>query len=94
MNKFSKTLLLAAGLAALATSAVSQTTWEMKSGMAYMYAGPGKMSAMAMASSPKNHDAMMKNAQKVPNNTVFFMDKGQLYSTSGMLDPTGNFYLP
>ena len=24
----------------------------------------------------------------------FFMDKGQLYSTSGMLDPTGNFYLP
>jgi hypothetical protein len=52
------------------------------------------MSAMAMAASPKNHDAMMKNAKKVPNNTVFFMDKGQLYSTSGMLDPTGNFYLP
>jgi hypothetical protein len=25
---------------------------------------------------------------------VFFVDKGQLYSTSGMLDPTGNFYLP
>jgi hypothetical protein len=94
MIKFSKTLLLAAGLAAIATSAISQTPWEMKSGMAYMYAGPGKMSAMAMASTPKNHDAMMRNAQKVPNNTVFFMDKGQLYSTSGMLDPTGNFYLP
>ena len=94
MIKFSKTLLLAAGLAAIATSAISQTPWEMKSGMAYMYAGPGKMSAMAMASTPKNHDAMMRNAQKVPNNTVFFMDKGQLYSTSGMLDPTGKFYLP
>ena len=94
MIKFSKTLLLAAGLAAIATSAISQTPWEMKSGMAYMYAGPGKMSAMAMVSTPKNHDAMMRNAQKVPNNTVFFMDKGQLYSTSGMLDPTGNFYLP
>jgi pyruvate/2-oxoglutarate/acetoin dehydrogenase E1 component len=94
MTKFSKTLLLAAGLAAIATSAISQTPWEMKSGMAYMYTGPGKMSAMAMASTPKNHDAMMKNAQKVPNNTVFFMEKGQLYSTSGMLDPTGNFYLP
>jgi hypothetical protein len=52
------------------------------------------MSAMAMAATPKNHDAMMKNAKKVPGNTVFFMDKGQLYSTSGMLDPTGNFYLP
>jgi hypothetical protein len=94
MTKFSKTLLLAAGLAAIATSAISQTPWEMKSGMAYMYAGPGKMSAMAMASTPRNHDAMMKNAQKVPNNTVFFMDKGQLYSASGMLDPTGNFYIP
>ena len=52
------------------------------------------MSAMAMASSPRNHDAMMKNAQKIPNNTVFFMDNGQLYSTSGMLDSTGNFRLP
>ena len=93
MTKFSKTLILAAGLAAIATSAVSQTPWEMKSGMAYMYAGPGKMSAIAMAASPKNHDAMMRNAVKVPNNTVFFMDKGELYSTSGMLDPTGNFHL-
>ena len=36
MIKFSKTLLLAAGLAAIATSAVSQTPWEMKSGMPYM----------------------------------------------------------
>jgi pyruvate/2-oxoglutarate/acetoin dehydrogenase E1 component len=93
MTKLSKTLILAAGLAAVATSAVSQTPWEMKSGMAYVYAGPGKMSAMAMAASPKNHDAMMKNAVKVPNNTVFFMDNGQLYSTSGMIDATGNFYL-
>ena len=59
-----------------------------------MYAGPGKLMAMAMASGPKNHEAMMKNARKVPNNTVFFMDGGQLYSTSGTLDPTGNFYRP
>ena len=36
----------------------------------------------------------MKNATKVPNNTVFFMNNGQFHSTSGMLDPTGNFYLP
>lgn len=35
----------------------------------------------------------MKNAKKVPENTVFFMDKGTLYSTSGRLDPTGNFYV-
>jgi hypothetical protein len=52
------------------------------------------MSAMAMAATPKDHDAMMKHAKKVPSSTVFFMDKGQLYSASGTLDPTGNFYLP
>jgi len=28
------------------------------------------------------------------HNTVFFMDNGALYSTSGTLDPTGNFYRP
>ncbi len=61
---------------------------------AYMYSGPGKMTAMAMASGEKNHEAMMKHATKVPNNTVFFMDNGQLYSASGTLDPTGNFYRP
>lgn len=94
MKTLSKTLIAAAAFAALATTAFSQTPWEMKSGMAYMYGGTGKMSAMAMAATPKNHDAMMKNAKKVPENTVFFMDKGELYSTSGMLDPSGNFYRP
>ena len=94
MTTLSKTLIAAAAFAAVATSAFSQVPWDLIPGTAYMYAGPGKMSAMAMASSPKNHDAMMKNATKVPNNTVFFMDKGELYSTSGMLDPTGNFHLP
>ena len=62
--------------------------------MAYMYAGPGKMTAMAMASGEKSHEAMVKHATKVPNNTIFFMDNGQLYSVSGTLDPTGNFYRP
>jgi hypothetical protein len=94
MKTLSKTLIAAAAFAAVATTAFSQVPWEFNSGMAYMYAGPGKMSAMAMAATSKNHDAMMRNAVKVPHNTVFFMDKGQLYSTSGMLDPTGNFYLP
>jgi hypothetical protein len=89
----SKTLIAAAAFAAIATSAFSQTPVEFKSGMAHVYAA-GKMSAMAMAPGEKNHEAMMKNATKVPNNTVFFMNNGQFYSTSGMLDPTGNFYLP
>jgi hypothetical protein len=95
MKTVSKTLIAAAAFAAVATTtAFSQAAWDFKSGMGYMYGGPGKMSAMAMAATPKNHDAMMKNARKVPENTVFFMDKGQLYSASGMLDPTGNFYIP
>jgi hypothetical protein len=94
MTTLSKTLIAAAALAAMATTAFSQVPWEFNPGMAYMYGGPGKMMAMAMASGAKNHDAMMKSAKKVPNNTVLFMSGGELYSTSGMLDPTGNFYLP
>lgn len=52
------------------------------------------MSAMAMAATPKNHEAMMKSAAKVPANTTFFMHNNELYSVSGTLDPTGNFYRP
>jgi hypothetical protein len=94
MTPLSKTVVAAAALAAMATSAFSQVPWEFNPGMAYMYSGPGKMTAMAMASTSKNHEAMMKDAKKVPENTVFFMDGGQLFSVSGTLDPTGNFYRP
>jgi hypothetical protein len=93
MTKVSKTMIAAAAFAVIATSAFSQATWDFKAGMAYVYGGPGKMSAMAMAPAEKNHEAMMKNAKKVPENTVFFMDNGTLYSASGRLDPTGNFYV-
>ena len=93
MNILSKTLIAAAAFAAIATSAFSQAPMEFKSGMAHVYVG-GKMSGITIAPGEKNHKAMMKNATKVPSNTVFFMDNGQLYSTSGMLDPTGNFYIP
>lgn len=91
MTKLSKTLIATAAFAVIATSAFSEAAWDFKAGMAYMYGGPGKMSAMAPAE--KNHEAMMKSAKKVPDNTVFFMDNGSLYSTSGRLDPTGNFYV-
>lgn len=94
MSTTSKTLIAAAALTAIATTAFSQGAWDFKSGMAYMYGGPGKMSAMAMAAGEKNHDAMMKHATKVAPNTMFFMSKGELYSVSGTLDPTGNFYRP
>ena len=93
MTTLSKTLIAAAAFAAIATSAFSQAPMEFKSGMAHVYVG-GKMSGITIAPGEKNHEAMMKHATKVPNNTVFFMNHGQLYSTSGMLDPTGNFYIP
>ena len=93
MITLSKTLIAATAFAAIATSAFSQAPMEFKSGMAHVYVG-GKMSGITLAPGERNHEAMMKNATKVPNNTVFFMNHGQLYSTSGMLDPTGNFYIP
>jgi hypothetical protein len=94
MTNLSRTVIAAVAFAASATAAFSQVPWEFNPGMAYMYAGPGKMTAMAMASGPKNHESMMRHATKVPSNTVFFMNNGALYSTSGTLDPTGNFYRP
>ena len=94
MNILSRTALAAAAFAVVATSAFSQVPWEFNPGMAYMYSGPGKMMSMKMGSGEKSHDAMMKHATKVPANTTFFMSNNELYSVSGTLDPTGNFYRP
>lgn len=93
MNTLTKILVAAAAVAAIATSAHSQAPIEFKPGMAHVYVG-GKMSGITLAPGEKNHDAMMRHATRVPDNTVFFMSNGQLYSTRGMLDPTGNFHLP
>lgn len=49
MTKVSKTLIFTAAFAVIATSAFSEAAWDLKAGMAYVYGGPGKMSAMAMA---------------------------------------------
>ena len=92
MTTLSKTLIAAAALAAMSTAAFSQYNWEFSPGMVYMYGGPGKMSAKGMAAGTKNHDEMMKQATKVPANTMFFMQNNELYSVSGTLDPSGNFY--
>ena len=53
---------------------------------------PPRLSASdEMPSTEKNRESMMKNARKVPEHTVFFMDNGSLYYTPGRLDPTGHF---
>jgi hypothetical protein len=88
-----RTFIVAAAFATVATSAFSQAAWDFHPGMAYIYGGPGKMAAMAMASDEKNHQTMMMHAKKVPNQTVFFMDNGQMYYVSGRIDPTDNFFV-
>ncbi|MGJ4918333.1 hypothetical protein ACQR10_31300 [Bradyrhizobium sp. HKCCYLRH2060] len=93
MTRLSKTLIAAAVVAVSATAAIAQGGLDLAPGMAYVYSA-GKTSMMTMATGDANHRAMMRHARKVPNNTVFFMSDGQLYSASGMLDPTGNFYRP
>ena len=95
MTTLSK-FLIATTIAVAANSVFANPTetWKFEPGMVYMYAGPGKMSAMKMANSDKNHKAIMEHSTKVSDNTIFFMDNGTLYSASGMLDPTGNFYIP
>ena len=84
MTTLSKTFIAGGSFVVIATSAFSKGPMEFKSGMAYVYAEPGKMSAMAMVPGERNQEAMMKHATK----------DGQLFSTSGTLDPTGNFYRP
>jgi hypothetical protein len=42
MTTLSKTMIAAAALAAMATSAFSQVPWEFNPGMAYMYSGRKK----------------------------------------------------
>jgi hypothetical protein len=81
MTGVSKTLIFASAFAVIATAALSEA------------GGPGNMATMALAEAGKNHDAMMKHARKVPENTLFFIDNGSLYSVSGRLDPTGNFHV-
>ena len=58
--------------------AFSEAAWDFKAGMAYVYGGPGKMSAMAMAPAEKNHEAMMKSAKKVPDNPAVVSILGNL----------------
>lgn len=93
MMTLKKTFFAATMLATMASPAFAQVPSEFNPGMAIMFNG-GKMMQMPIASGPKNHQAMMKRARKVPSNTVFFMEGGQMYMVSGTLDPTGNFYRP
>jgi hypothetical protein len=89
------TLLMAAALTALTTSAFAQsaapTPWELKPDMAYGYDKEGKTFAYKMGTN--NAGLLLKGAKKVPKGTLFFIGQnGQLYMRTGpYLEGDGKF---
>jgi hypothetical protein len=90
-----KTLLMAAALAALTTSAYAQsaapTPWDMKPDIGYAYGKDGKTLAYKMGTN--NAGLLLKGAKKVPKGTLFFLGQnGQLYMRKGpYLEGDGSF---
>jgi hypothetical protein len=90
-----KTLLVAAALSVLATSALAQaaapTPWDMKPDMGYGYDKEGKMLSYKMGTN--NAGQLLKGAKKVPKGTLFFIGhNGQLYMRTGpYLEGDGKF---
>jgi hypothetical protein len=96
MTRFStRTVLIAAALGALATSAVAQdaapTPWVLSPDMGYGYTKEGKTFSYKMGTN--NAGQLLKGAKKVPKGTLFFIGQnGQLYMRSGpFLDGDGKF---
>jgi hypothetical protein len=96
MTKFStKTLLIAAAMGALTTSALAQaaapTPWELKPDMGYGYDKEGKTFSYKMGTN--NAGLLLKGAKKVPKGTLFFIGQnGQLYMRTGpYLEGDGKF---
>jgi hypothetical protein len=96
MTRFStKTLLMAAALTALTTSAFAQSPapspWELKPDMGYGYDKEGKTFAYKMGTN--NAGLLLKGAKKVPKGTLFFIGQnGQLYMRTGpYLEGDGKF---
>jgi hypothetical protein len=88
-----RTLVLAAAISGLATSALAQaaTPWELTPDTAYAYDKEGKTFQYKMGTS--NAGSLLKGAKKVPKGTLFFIGQnGQLYMRSGpYLDGGGKF---
>jgi len=95
MRVSTKTILMAAALAGLATSALAQaaapTPWELKPDMGYAYGRDGKTLSYKMGTN--NAGILLKGAKKVPKGTLFFMGQnGQLYMRPGpYLEGDGTF---
>jgi hypothetical protein len=90
-----KTVLAAAALLGLATSAFAQAAapapWELKADMGYAYGKDGKTLSYKMGTN--NAGLLLKGAKKVPKGTLFFIgENGQLYMrTAPYLEGDGRF---
>src|ERR1700689_3172300 len=96
MTRFwTKTLLMAAALTPLTTSAFAQaaapTPWVLAPDMGYGYDKDGKTFSYKMGTS--NAKLLLKGAKKVPKGTLFFIgENGQLSMRTGpFLDGNGKF---
>jgi hypothetical protein len=96
MTRFStRTLLIAAALGALTTSAFAQapapTPWVLTPDMGYGYDKEGKTYSYKMGTN--NAGLLLKGAKKVPKGTLFFIGQnGQLYMRTGpYLEGDGKF---
>ena len=88
-----KSVLIAAALTALSTSAFAQaaTPWDIKPDMGYAYGKDGKTVAYKMGTN--NAGTLLKGAKKVKKGTLFFLGQnGQLYMRTGpYLEDDGKF---
>jgi hypothetical protein len=96
MTRFStKTVLMAATLVALTTSAFAEaaapTPWVLSPEMGYGYDKEGKTFSYKMGTN--NAALLLKGAKKVPKGTLFFIGQnGQLYMRTGpFLEGDGKF---
>lgn len=92
MRGFSTTTFLTAVMvAALSSSALAQTPWELKPDRAYGYDKDGKTTVYKMGTN--NAGLLLKGAKKVPRGTLFFIGQnGQLYMRTGpYLEGDGKF---
>jgi hypothetical protein len=90
-----RTLLIAAALMAMMTSAFAQaaaaTPWVLEPDMGYGYGKDGKTFSYKMGTD--NAKLLLKGAKKVPKGTLFFIgENGQLYMRSApYLEGDGKF---
>ncbi len=96
MTRFStKTLLVAAALTALTTSALAQaaapTPWVLTPDMGYGYDKEGKTFSYKMGTS--NAKLLLKGAKKVPKGTLFFIrrERPALYAQRAISRGDGKF---